>query len=536
MIGRKRIAEWRGLLDKGSPALLSRMGALYGEDRALVDERRRSLASLAREFERVSGPDAEAGFARTPGRLNTLSMHTDHRGSFINPIALTREVAVCYSPRDDDTITVHNTDPAYGTRSFRISEELPRCPITSPAGWLSWTQEETDRRTAAGTNQDWVNKLKSIPVYLEATGQQPPLKGFDAIVSSTIPARMGLSSSSAIVVAVLDILSDVNGLALSDDEFVRCCGAAEWYVGTRGGAGDHAAIKLGRPGKITHMKTTPRLEVASYLPFPEGCQLIIFDSGHEADKTGLAGHRFNEKTATYEIGEVFVREYLKKHHRGIFDHVASGRIGLEEGAKRFYLADAPECLDWPQVYEMLLRVPERMDRAGLLRELPEHGSLLRAQFATHPEPEGGYQVRSVLLYGIAESERGKMLEEVLGKGDVGLYGRLMYMSHDGDRVSFPTPEARREACRLDPGKPLHLHPGAYGCSTPEIDEMVDLAREAGALGAQISGAGLGGSIMALVKTEDASRVIRALARGYYRARSIKENYLVAAAAAGACLL
>ncbi len=536
MIGRKETAEWRELLDTGSPAVISKMTSLYGEDRALVDERRGSLASLSREFERICGAGTEVGFARAPGRLNTLSMHTDHRGSFINPIALTREVTVCYSPRNDDTITVHNTDPAYGTRSFRISEELPRCPITSIAGWLSWTQEETDRRTAGETNQDWVNKLKSIPVYLGATGRGAPLRGFDAVVSSTIPARMGLSSSSAIVVAMLDILADVNGLALSDDEFVRCCGVAEWYVGTRGGAGDHAAIKLGRPGRITHMKTTPRLEVASYLPFPEGCRLIIFDSGHEADKTGPAGHKFNEKTATYEIGEIFVREYLKKHHRGVFDHVASRRSGLEEGAKRFYLSDIPECLDWPQVHEMLHQMPGRMDRAELLRGLPEHGDLLKAQFATHPEPEDGYRIQPVLLYGIAESERGRMLEEVLGKGDVGLYGRLMYVSHDGDRVSFPTPEAGQEACRLDPGKPLHLHAGAYGCSTPEIDEMVDLAREAGALGAQISGAGLGGSIMALVKTESTPRVIRALAAGYYHARGIKENYLVASAAAGACLL
>ena len=49
---------------------------------------------------------------------------------------------------------------------------------------------------------------------------------------------------------------------------------------------------------------------------------------------------------------------------------------------------------------------------------------------------------------------------------------------------------------------LHRQPGAYRCSTPEIDALVDIAcRTPGVLGAQIAGAGLGGCAMVLAEEE-----------------------------------
>ena len=54
-----------------------------------------------------------------------------------------------------------------------------------------------------------------------------------------------------------------------------------------------------------------------------------------------------------------------------------------------------------------------------------------------------------------------------------------------DSVS-PDP-ARRDRARL------WMQPGSYACSTPKIDRIVDLAgAQQGVVGAQLSGAGLGG--------------------------------------------
>jgi galactokinase len=55
----------------------------------------------------------------------------------------------------------------------------------------------------------------------------------------------------------------------------------------------------------------------------------------------------------------------------------------------------------------------------------------------------------------------------------------------------------------------------YGVSTPELDELVDIARSAGVAGARLTGAGLGGSIVALARAKDVGSVIGALGERFY---------------------
>jgi mevalonate kinase len=49
--------------------------------------------------------------------------------------------------------------------------------------------------------------------------------------------------------------------------------------------------------------------------------------------------------------------------------------------------------------------------------------------------------------------------------------------------------------------------GGLFVSTPEIEQMCSLAREAGALGAKLTGAGGGGSVVALVATQAVSDAV-----------------------------
>lgn len=536
MIGKKNITEWIKLIQKRDSRLISRLESIYAQDRAVLDERLNTFLKVAGEFRLCFGEDKEVGFVRAPGRLNTLGMHVDHRGGFVNPIALSKEIVLCYAKRSDDRIQVRNLDRAYGWRRFNITAELPSPRTTTVKDWLGWTGEQADKRKGDGISQDWINKLKAIPVHLQTIYSDKHLSGFDGVMESTIPARLGLSSSSAIVVATMEAMIDINDISITDDQFTNYCGISEWFVGTRGGSGDHAAIKFGRSGMITHMKTLPRLEIKSYLPFPEGYRMIIFDSGIEADKTGISRQKFNEKTATYEIGEIYIRGYVKTHHGSIFQRIAAARdyLGVEE--KKFYLADVVECLSRSEIYELLQSLPGNIDRQELLKKFPQDKNLLEEQFATHLEPEGGYRLRSVVTYGLAESERSRMLEEVASKSRIELFGQLMNLSHDGDRVLFQSPERKKKKGALDTKQDLYLQPGGYDCSIPEIDEMVDLALKAGARGARISGAGLGGSIMVLVKTEKVNCVVETLRTQYYQPRRRKENFITAYPVQGAGIL
>ena len=209
------------------------------------------------------------------------------------------------------------------------------------------------------------------------------------------------------------------------------------------------------------------------------------------------------------------------------------------------------------ICRFLMRVPQRMTRKDFRTMLSgEHKEMIEADFATHQEPEY-YQPRGVLLFGAAEIIRARMGVEQLEAGRVEEFGRLMRVSHDGDRVSRPGPDGTYHRSEQDcsdgylsaliadlkseePQRvlaaQLHMQPGCYACSTPEIDQMVDVASAVpGAAGAQIAGAGLGGCIMVLALNESVNAVRKALVQHYYRPRGLKPAVLPCTTVEGAGL-
>jgi len=62
----------------------------------------------------------------------------------------------------------------------------------------------------------------------------------------------------------------------------------------------------------------------------------------------------------------------------------------------------------------------------------------------------------------------------------------------------------------------------YNVSTTVLDELVTLARNAGALGARLTGAGFGGAIIALAPAEQAATIRSALATGFFHPRGISD--------------
>ena len=126
---------------------------------------------------------------------------------------------------------------------------------------------------------------------------------------------------------------------------------------------------------------------------------------------------------------------------------------------------------------------------------------------------------------------------------------MMTLSHDGDRVArdgapwqSPSDDATLAALiadlrSRDPARvaaaAIARQPGAYACSTPEIDALVDdCLRQPGVLGAQLSGAGLGGCILVLVERDATAALIHHLDTAYYAARGLEPGARVAVPTAG----
>jgi galactokinase len=146
-----------------------------------------------------------------------------------------------------------------------------------------------------------------------------------------------------------------------------------------------------------------------------------------------------------------------------------------------------------------------------------------------------------MAYGVSEIERATSLLEMLNAGKFALLAEFLNVSHDGDRVRNITARVREnkevpDAYLRGLTGPLTRLAGDYHCSHPDIDDMADIALKAGGAAARIVGAGLGGSLMALVELDAVDRVVQAMQKEYYGPKKIECVPIVALPVQGACLI
>ena len=542
--GARALSDWRRLIADERGRFCDALTQIYGDQPEVLEEKRglfrRAVDAFAGEF----GQHAQALIVRSTGRINLMGMHVDHRGGYVNPIAF-GDLVFVVQPRDDDQVVLRNVDSErFPDRSFAISAELPRRKI---ADWDRWTQREVERRRAAGMAGDWSNYVKSAVLYLQHlhTGQdgsfRPALRGMNVTMYGTVPVAAGLSSSSSIVVAAAEGCRRINSLDLSDMELVDACAQAEWYVGTRGGGGDHAAIKFGRPGHIVHIGSFPLS--ADWIPFPPDYRIVLADSLKKAEKSAGARDIFNQRVACYVFGLMLARRNFPRFAPRL-EHLRDlnpRTLGTDEAT----------------IYRVLRSLPQQAARDAIRKMLRDQKEQVEHVFASHQEPRDGYRIRQVCLYGVSECLRSEMAADMLKEGDVQRFGELINISHDGDRVtrlengrripsdnSYPDKRIDALIADLESGDParqerarLWRQPGGYDVSTEELDILVDIVRASpGVVGAGLVGAGLGGSIVAVVEHKHANCLVGNLASHYYRPRNLNPAASIVRPVAGAGVL
>jgi N-acetylgalactosamine kinase len=517
-----RASDWLQLLRHRDPRLVECFVGIYGDDEVTLEMQRRRYRQLLERFGDVFGPQCRVALVRAPGRVNLVGMHVDHRGGHVNPIAA-GDVIMAVERRNDDRVVVHNLDEQFEACSFTVGEHMPPQPVADAAAWERWTADQTRERARIGHAGQWSDYVKSPLIYLQTRMMDRPLRGFNGVMSGNVPQAAGLASSSAVVVGAAEACTFLNDLHFAPHEFVEHCAAAEWYVGTRGGAGDHSAIKLSRRGSMAHIGFFPlRVEL---VPFPTDYRVVICHTGVTAHKAAGARDTFNQRVAAYEIGMLLIRERfpdlapLLPHLRDLdADH-----LGVDETF----------------IYDVLLTLPERITRAGLARALPGHVERLHRLYGTHSEPAEGYAVRAVCLFGAAECQRSRLAAERLKTGDVVGFGELMNLSHEGDRLSRMVGGRRtshapaaddaylhqliadrrsQDATRLR-SSTVFRQPGGYATGCLEGDELVDIGQGVeGVVGARLVGAGLGGVVAMLVHQVQERALEDAVAREFYLPR------------------
>jgi galactokinase len=347
---------------------------------AVVCARRALAAGLQEEAAayRARAMRREAsGHAR--GRVNLIGEHTDYNDGLVLPIALRLGITVEARERDDG-----------------IAHLLTDAAVEAPEASFAVGRERRD-----GT---WADRARGVTAALAARGVR--IGGFDARISSSLPAGAGLGSSAAFAVALIRAVSALFELALDDDTIVRVAHGAETdFAGARAGLLDQLASVYGheRAALLIDLRdlSIERIEL------PDEFELAVIDSGtrHEHATGGYNRRRAECEEAASHLGMASLRE-----------------------------------LDGHPLESALERLPPPLDR----------------------------RVRHV----VTENLRVRETVAALRGGDLPEVGRLLRASH--------------ESLRDD-----------YQVSTPELDRLVDLARDEGALGARLVGGGFGGSVLAL---------------------------------------
>jgi galactokinase len=324
-------------------------------------------------FETAFGRPAEAQ-ARAPGRINLIGEHTDYNGGFVlpTPVSLGTTASAARAPGAD----VRILSATLGEACFVLGDE---------------------RRT--GT---WIDYVAGVTQELARRGHL--LGGFDVHLRSELPLGGGLSSSAALEIALVRVLTQLFGLRVDAREAAAVGHAAEnGLVGARTGVMDQLAASLGRQGEALLIDC--RTHATQAVRLPPGIEIAVVDSGV---RHCLADGAYNRR-----------REECER---------AATALGVED------------LRDVPSDDVRLVRLPEPLGRR-----------------AAHVTSENARVLHAV---------------DVLRAGDGSRLGALVDASHDSLARDFDV-------------------------STPQLDRLAELARCEGALGARLTGAGFGGSLLAL---------------------------------------
>jgi N-acetylgalactosamine kinase len=280
-----------------------------------------------------------------------------------------------------------------------------------------------------------------------------------------------------VVLGALMLLA-AGGRFLPGPELATLLARAEHYVGTQGGGMDQAASLLSRAGTALKIDFFPLRVVSA--PLPAGAAFVAADSLVKAAKTAEALDKYNRRPIECRLAVAVLRRLL------------AGRLGREAPLERLGDLTAEAC---QEAGRALHPAPYHIGEiAGILGCAPEETArayCLRRDGSLFPEPADGFKLHQRFRHVVEEGARVEKALAALRAGNIAALGRLMDRSH--------------ESCR-----------DLYEISCPELDELTRIARQAGAEGSRLTGAGFGGCTISLVREELLPGFLKQVTRAYYR--------------------
>ncbi len=355
------------------------------------------------------------------GRIEFLGKHTDYCGGRSLVCAIDKGFFVDCAQNGRDFVKLINED----TKEV-IQISIDGNLISKEVSWAKYPQTVIKRIAS---------NFKSRKLF-----------GANINFRSNLPQAAGLSSSSALMIAVFSAISNVNNLPEFEEyqqniadkielaEYLGCIENGQNYknltgekgVGTFGGSQDHAAILCCKKNILSRFKFSP-LALEKEISLPNDLCFAVASSGVVAEKTGAAKAKYNSLSN-------LAKEIVNQFDENLTLAQIVEKYGFEELQRKF---------------------PPLLTR----RLLPRLTQFYVENFEIIPK-----------------------VSTHLEKGEVEKIGELIDLSH-------------QNADKL------------LGNQTPETNFLQSNARQIGALASSAFGAGFGGSVYALVKKSDAEKFL-----------------------------
>jgi galactokinase len=416
-----------------------------GLDPAARDDKASLFELVLEAFGDLAGGPARHAWW-VPGRLEVFGKHTDYAGGRTLVCAVPRGLAVAAGPRAGGSVRVIDA---------RRGEQI------------------VVQRQDAAEFTGWCHYVAVVARRLTANFPGAAL-GADIVFASDLPPAAGMSSSSALVVAISSALVRVAGIADRPEwraEIQGTLDAAGYYacienglsfgalkgdagVGTHGGSEDHAAILAGTPGVLSAFAFVP-MRPFGRVTMPEPWRFVLVPSVVRSAKTGAAQGAYNNLA---RAAQVLLEIWNAAQPRAASLGIAIARGG-EETLRQLVRASAIDGCP-PNLLERRLdhfvredaRVAEALDAFGAadLGRLAE----LAARSQADAEQLLGNQVGETIALARSARERGAFAACSFGAG----FGGSVWALVDHDAETFAE-RWHPGAFVARPGPPLtHLEP------------------------------------------------------------------------------
>jgi len=457
-----------------------------------VDEKRqiKRLQMVLEAFRDGFGGETPKTFATAPGRVNLIGEHIDYEGYGVLPMAIVLDTVVAIRKNPESSvITLKNTNSSvYGALTFP----------TSPDQEIDTNKHSWGNYVIAAYKGVFNHLRKHHPE------SEPEPVGLDIMVDGRVPTESGLSSSAAIVCSSALAIMDALGVPrLPKTEVAEFTALAERYVGVISGGMDQAISIMAKEGVAQLIEFNPVR--GAPVNIPSDAVFVIGNSMTVSNKAESATGRYNLRVVECRLATAVMAKAMGASKEDILSQYKTLK-SIEPLIESWYssksiennISDPNWCV------------------AAVFDFLPE-GSCTRKM------------IEDTLGYGITElfDKEDNATNKVLSTFDTfKLHPRALHVYKEKQRVYDFAQICADSRCNSDTtikllGSLMDMSHDScaklYECSSPELDQLVAIAKENGALGSRLTGAGWGGCTVSLVRKDMVEEFMKKIKLQYYDA-------------------